>query len=92
MLIDKIASDLVLETAYQWMCEKRAHHHFNSDVWQVRRWWDEKKRRLQQQLRSGNYQFRELRLFWGEEQLIEYWSSTTRGKRVHFKMLYKSLL
>ena len=39
MLIDQIASDNVLETAFQWMCEKRAHHHFNSDVWQVRRWW-----------------------------------------------------
>ena len=75
MLIDQIASDNVLETAFQWMCEKRAHHHFNSDVWQVRRWWQEKKPLLQQQLRSGSYQFRELRLFWGEKQLIEYWSS-----------------
>ena len=75
MLIDQIATDDVLETAFQWMCEKRAHHHFNSDVWQVRRWWQEKKPLLQQQLRSGSYQFRELRLFWGEEELIEYWSS-----------------
>ena len=57
------------------MCEKRAHHHFNSDVWQVRRWWDEKKLLLQQQLRSGCYRFRELRSFWAEEQYIEYWSS-----------------
>ena len=32
MLIDKIASDLVLETAYQWMCEQRAHHHSRSTV------------------------------------------------------------
>ena len=75
MLIYRIASDDVLETAFQWMCEKRAHHHFNSDVWQVRRWWDEKKLHLQQQLRSGSYQFRELRLIRGEEQSIEYWSS-----------------
>ncbi len=75
MLIDLIASDNVIDAAYQWMCEKRAHHHFNSDVWQVRRWWDEKKPLLQQQLRSGTYQFRELRQFWGEDQLIEYWSS-----------------
>ena len=33
MLIDLIASDDVIDAAYQWMCEKRAHHHFNSDVW-----------------------------------------------------------
>ena len=75
MLIDLIASDEVLELAYQWMCEKRAHHYFNADVWQVRRWWDEKKLLLQQQLRSGSYLFRGLRLFWGEEQLVESWSS-----------------
>jgi len=25
------------------ICEKRAHHHFHSDVWQVRQWWHEKK-------------------------------------------------
>jgi RNA-directed DNA polymerase len=75
MLIELIASDEVLELAYQWMCEKRAHHHFNSDVWQVRRWWDEKKLTLQQQLRSGSYLFRELRLFRGQEQVLECWSS-----------------
>ena len=65
MLIDLIASDNVLDAAYEWMCEKRAHHHLNSDVWQVRRWWEEKKPLLQQQLRAGTYRFRELGLFWG---------------------------
>lgn len=34
MLIDRITSDEVLEQAYQWLCEKRAHYHFNGDVWQ----------------------------------------------------------
>ena len=75
MLIDLIASDHVIDTAYQWMCKKRAHHHFNSDVWQVRRWWHEKKPILQKLLLSGNYQFRELRQIQGEDHLIEFWSS-----------------
>jgi len=75
MLIDRIASDQVLDQAFGWMCEKRAHHHFNSDVWQVRRWWDEKKSFLQQQLRAGTYRFRELRVFWAADQRVEYWSS-----------------
>ena len=75
MLIDRIASDKVIDAAFLWVCEKRAHHHFNSDVWQLQRWWSEKKLLLQQQLRSGCYQFRELRLFWGEDRFIEYWSS-----------------
>ena len=47
MLIDKIATDDVLDVAYRWVCEKRAHHHFNSEDigflprvwrWQGRRW------------------------------------------------------
>jgi len=25
------------------LCQRRQHHHYNSDVWQVRRWWGEKK-------------------------------------------------
>ena len=75
MLIEQIASDNVIDAAFEWLCEKRAHHHFNSDVWQVRRWWQQKKRLLQQQIRSGTYQFRVLRTFWSEGQYIEYWSS-----------------
>ncbi len=47
MLIDRIASDNVLDAAYSWLCEKRSHYHFNGDVWQVRRWWHEKKPLLQ---------------------------------------------
>ena len=62
MLIDRIASDEVLEAAYQWLCEKRAHYHFNGDVWQLRRWWTEKKAYVQKLLLDGQYQFRELRL------------------------------
>ncbi|MEO1373068.1 MAG: hypothetical protein AAFW70_01835 [Cyanobacteria bacterium J06635_10] len=74
-LIDQITSDPIIDAAYQWLCEKRADYHFNSDVWQVRRWWEEKKPLLQEQLRSGTYQFRELRLIRGEDQLVECWSS-----------------
>lgn len=74
-LIDEIASDAVLKAAYQWLCEKRAHHHLNADVWQILRWWQEKKPLLQQQLRSGRYRFRELHLIWGKDQCIESWFS-----------------
>ena len=74
-LIDQIASDHTLDAAYKWLCDKRAHYHYNADVWQVRRGWPEKKQHLQQLLRSGNYHFRELRLIRGEEQAVEWWSS-----------------
>jgi hypothetical protein len=55
----------VIDAAYAWVREKRSHYHFNNDVWQVRRWWEEKKPQLQALLRSGSYQFRELRAIMG---------------------------
>ncbi|NET51951.1 MAG: hypothetical protein F6K09_25610 [Merismopedia sp. SIO2A8] len=42
-LIEQIASDEVLEAAFLWVCQKRAHYHFNGDIWQLRQWWSEKK-------------------------------------------------
>jgi hypothetical protein len=54
-LIAQIASDEVLDAAFAWLCERRKHHHYNSDVWQVRRWWDEKKALVQAQLLAGTY-------------------------------------
>ena len=75
MLIDRIASDEVLEAAYQWLCEKRSHYHFNGDVWQIRRWWAEKKAYVQRLLLAGQYRFRELRLIRGKDRDVEWWSS-----------------
>ena len=75
MLIEKIASDAVLEQAFAWVCEKRAHYHHNGDIWHLRRWWSETKPVLQAQIRSGTYRFRELRLIKGKERIVEWWSS-----------------
>jgi hypothetical protein len=44
----------------------------DSDVWQVRRWWDEKKALVQAQLLAGTYRFRELRRIRGRERVTEY--------------------
>ncbi len=74
-LLKLIASDVVIDQAYAWLCQKRSHYHFNNDVWQVRRWWEEKKPQLQALLRSGGYQFRELRAIWGQGQTFEVWSA-----------------
>ncbi len=75
MLIARIASDDVLELAYQWLCQKRSHYHFNGDVWQLRRWWSEKKAYIQKLLLAGQYRFRELRLIRGKDRDVEWWSS-----------------
>src|SRR5919199_1108379 len=74
-LIAQIASDEVLEAAFAWLCQRRQHHHYNSDVWQGRRWWEEKKALVQAKHLTGTYRFRELRRIRGRERVTEYWAS-----------------
>ncbi|NEO54368.1 MAG: hypothetical protein F6K54_15530 [Okeania sp. SIO3B5] len=57
------------------MCAQRAHYHFNGDIWQLRRWWSEKKQQIQQLLVNGSYRFRELRRFQAKDRTIEWWCS-----------------
>ncbi|MEA5621538.1 hypothetical protein [Nostoc sp. UHCC 0251] len=47
---------------------------YDADVWQVRRWWQEKKAVVQAQLWAGTYQFRELRRIQGKEGVTEMWA------------------
>lgn len=74
-LIEQIASDEVIESAFAWLCVKRQLYHYNADVWQVRRWWQEKKTQVQAQLLAGTFRFRELRLIRGKERVTEMWAS-----------------
>ncbi len=72
-LITKIASDTVLDEAYQWLCKRREKLSHNNDVWELRRHWQEIKPELQQSLRNGGYKFSplvELRLLNG---ILECW-------------------
>ena len=71
-LIARIASNEVLEAAYQWLCQKRSHYHFNGDIWQLRRWWSEKKAYVQRLLLNGQYRFREQRQIRGKDRDVEW--------------------
>jgi hypothetical protein len=42
-LMTQVASDAVMNATYEWLCERQHHYHHSNDVWQVRRWWAEKK-------------------------------------------------
>ena len=37
-LIERVASDGLIDRAYGWLCKVRKDYHHNDDVWQVRRW------------------------------------------------------
>jgi hypothetical protein len=75
ILINRIAADPTLEAAYTWVCQQRQHHHFNSDIWPLRRHWAERKPQIQALLLSGQYRFREQRLIQTATEAIEYWGA-----------------
>jgi len=75
-LISQIASDTVLDQAYQWLCKQRERLSHNNDVWELRRRWQNIKPELQQTLIEGEYRFSplvELRLPEGN---LECWCAT----------------
>lgn len=74
-LIDLITSDEVIDAAYEWLCERRHEYHFNNDVWQLRRWWEEKKPLLIGQLLAGTFCFREQRCLRFPGEVREIWSA-----------------
>ena len=39
MIIAQLASDDVLDRAYEWLCRRRRDYSANSDIWNFRRGW-----------------------------------------------------
>ncbi len=54
-LIQKIASDTVIDSAYNWLCKRRSDYSHNDDVWDIRFRWSEFKPHLQKTLLRGEY-------------------------------------
>ncbi|MEG4495440.1 hypothetical protein [Microcoleus sp. D3_18_C4] len=69
-LIELFTSDDVIDHAYQWVCVRRQHYHFNNDVSQLRRWWEVKKPLLVAQIRAGTYRFRAQRVVHSQGEVI----------------------
>jgi len=74
-LIEKVASDEIIEQAFLWLCLKRKEHSPNNDVWNLRRHWQTVKPNLQQQLLDGTYQFSPQQEIRFETDTIELWAS-----------------
>jgi len=76
MLIDRIASDAILDQAYAWLCHRRKGYHANTDVWHFRRNWQAEKARLKAELTAGTYRFDVLdRVTLKDGSSIALWSS-----------------
>ncbi len=40
-LIKKVASDAVIDSAYEWLCKRRSDYSHNDEVWDIRFRWSE---------------------------------------------------
>jgi RNA-directed DNA polymerase len=56
-ILTQLASDHVLDTAYEWLCRRRRDYSPNADVWAFRRDWLREKEQIKADLLSGNYRF-----------------------------------
>ena len=45
-ILAQLASDDVLDSAYEWLCRRRQEYSANSDVWSFRRCWQREKVRI----------------------------------------------
>ncbi len=74
-MIEEIASDAVIDQAFDWLCRSRKHAGHNSDVWQVRWRWHQLKPRVQAQLRAGTYPLSPTQRYEIHGEPIEAWST-----------------
>ena len=74
-MIRKIASDVILDEAFGWLCQRRKDYSPNNDVWDLRRNWDRIKPELEKILLAGDYTFQPLAELRLNDEIIEMWSA-----------------
>ena len=52
-----VASDSVLDAAFNWLCKRRRDYPDHADIWDFRRNWPHEKDRIRTELPSGCYRF-----------------------------------
>ena len=75
LMINKIAADVIIDEAYEWLCRCRKDYHPNNDIWHLRFNWSEIKPVLQSSLLEGSYHFEPLRRVWTPDGHIYLWAS-----------------
>ena len=73
--MEMIASDGIIDQAYEWLCERRKEYSANSDVWHLRWQWEKIKPRLKTQLLAGEHRLRANARFTVDGKTIELLSS-----------------
>ena len=75
IMMKAIASDAVIDQAYEWLCKQRRRYAHNNDVWDVRLRWDELKPQLQADLLAGEYRFSPVQRYQSRGESLEVWSA-----------------
>jgi hypothetical protein len=74
--LDRLASDAVLNAAYEWLCHRRRDYPDHADVWSFRRNWANEKARINRELVAGRFRFGLLdRITLGDGDDIDLWSA-----------------
>jgi len=74
-LIQKTASDSVIDNAYDWLCKRRRDYSHNDEVWDIRFRWAEFKPHLQKALLAGEYTFSSQLVINTPERKTELWDA-----------------
>ncbi len=75
-MLNRLASDAVLDDAHEWLCHRRRDYPANADVWSFRRHWLDEKRRIQADLLAGEFRFGLLdRITLADGSDIDLWSA-----------------
>ena len=75
-MLSELASDTVIDVAYEWLCHQRRHWPADTDVWDLRFHWPTVKHDIQRSLRRGNYRFEPMsRVTKTNGEVVHVWSS-----------------
>ena len=81
-LLAQLITESTLQTAFEWLCERRKQWSHNDDVWNIRRTWPLVRQQLQVALSSGTYRLSPLRRVprgdpsaTGDPDFLDLWSS-----------------
>ena len=71
----QLASDTIINQAYNWVCSQREERNHNNSVWHLRHHWFVLKPNLQNQLLSGTYRISPLTFHNINGELISSWDA-----------------
>lgn len=74
-LLDAVASDNILQQAYEWLCKRRHDYSHNSDIWDFMLHWPGLKNDFRMQVLSGTYCFSPLRRYSIQGQTLTTWAA-----------------